>query len=160
MVRRIPLLARFGCVGGFCAALQLGLLGLLVTAGLPHALANVAALLLSTQLNFGLSQSVTWADRTAASDGRTGLAQRWARFHAMVAVSLLLNQLTFQMAEAHLHYLPAAALGIAVGGIVNFALSDRLVFPSAAGTLAPITVGDRPPEGTYADRARSGGRRR
>lgn len=107
--------------------LQLAALHVLVQLGIASSFANLGALLLCAQLNFALSQVITWKDRHDI-DGDSRALRRLARFNGMVLVSALANQLTFLLVISHAHYLIAGSLALLVGAVINFTVSDRLVF--------------------------------
>lgn len=118
---------RFVIVGGICGMVQLALLGLFIRSGAPAIPANVAAFLLSAQVNFALSSFFTWHDRTDAT-ATGGLVRRWLRFHGSIAGGALVNQVVFLIARSAAPDLAAAALGIGAAAIANFLLQDRFVF--------------------------------
>jgi putative flippase GtrA len=136
---------RFVIVGGICGAVQLALLGLFLRSGAPAIPANVAAFLLSAQVNFALSSFFTWHDRadTAATGG---LGRQWLRFHGSIAGGALVNQAVFLLARHAAPDLTAAALGIGVAAVTNYLLQDRLVFRRNAPT--PAAVRSTPDTGT------------
>ncbi len=121
-------LARFALVGTVAGGVQLGLLAVLLVAGLAALPANAIAFLLSAQLNFALSTLFIWGDRDAGARPVRGLVRRWLAFHLSIAGTALLNQAVFVLARAAMPDLPASALGIGVGAAVNFAVQDRFVF--------------------------------
>jgi len=114
---------RFVVTGGVAAVVQLTLLALLTYEGMHALPANVVAFVIAAQVNFLLSQAFTWHDR---SEG--GLARRWVVFHSSIAAAALINLAVFALAHRVMPSLIAAALGILVASIVNFAAHDRLTF--------------------------------
>ena len=114
-IERIPRLIRFASVGSACALLQLAALHLLVELNVDKSVANLFALVCFAQLNFALSSVITWTNRRA-------------RFNGVVVVSALANQLTFMVAVPHIEYLIAGTLSLIVGAIINYLVSDRVVF--------------------------------
>ncbi len=121
--------ARFAAVGGVCALLQLAILFALSQTGMPSLPANVAAYLLSAQVNFVLSDRFIWHDRRVR--GADPIGRRWLSFHLAIAGTFLVSQVTFVLAVAFVHYLLASALGIALSAVLNFAIQDRLTFREA-----------------------------
>lgn len=136
-LERVPHLIRFGVAGGIATLFQLGLLAALVSLGLEKTVAHAIALIASSQASFFLSREVTWAERRTVGESGTKLLGRLARFNAMIAVSMLVNQLTFVVAAAHIQYLLAGALGVLVAAVINYTVSDRLIFAVARPSLKP-----------------------
>jgi len=128
LVQRIPRILRFGGIGGLCALIQILCLHALVEVGVAPSVANVVTLICCAQLNFALSCRVTWAERRDISSEGQSTWHRLARFNGMVLISGLANQATFMATVPHLNYLIAGVLAIAAGGIVNYTVSDRIVF--------------------------------
>ncbi len=130
-------LLRFALTGGSAGLTQLALLALLEHHGWPDLLANAMAFLLAAQLNFALSSTFTWPDRSAGH----GVGRRWLAFHGSIASMAMVNMLVFVLARAVLPTLPtlaASALGIGVAAIGTFIVGDRLVFrrPTPAVRMA------------------------
>jgi len=115
---------RFALTGGIAAVTQLALLALLTGHGWPTLPANAVAFLLAAQVNFALSSTFTWRDRSA---GR-GLRRHWLAFHGSIASMAVVNMLVFLAARTALPTLAASALGIGAAAIGNFIIGDRLVF--------------------------------
>jgi dolichol-phosphate mannosyltransferase len=97
-------------------------------AGLPYTISSVIAIELSILNNFWWNNAWTWADRRAS--GARSLAIRVLKYHASVLVSAVANWgLLVLLTESFgVHYMVANAAGIAVGVVLNYTLSDRLVF--------------------------------
>jgi putative flippase GtrA len=135
---------RFAIVGGATGAVQLGVLALLVRAGLQPLLANAAAFALSAQMNFVLSQTFTWRDRNGGEVERRGLAARWAAFHACISGGAVANLAVFALAIHVAPHLLAAVLGILAGASLNFLTNDRLTFRRAPvakqGAVAAVST--------------------
>jgi putative flippase GtrA len=119
---------RFAAVGAVCAVVQLGILGALSTQGVAAGLANAAGLAVSAQLKFGLSQVFTWHDRKP--DGKLGraLAERWATFHGLIALTTALNFVIFLGVEPMLPLLVAGAVGIGGAAVFNYLLNHYVTF--------------------------------
>jgi putative flippase GtrA len=115
---------RFIITGGLAGLVQLGLLALLTHHGWDAFLANSLALLVAAQLNFALSAVFTWGDRFQL----TSVPRRWLLFQGSIAGTALLNMLIFTAAHTVFPVLVASALGIAVAGLGNFVINDRVVF--------------------------------
>ena len=122
---------RFAFSGAVAAVVQLVLLALLTRHGWDEFAAEVAAFLVSAQVNFALNYTFTWRGRS----GRRALWRRWLMFHGSIAGTGLLNILTFAAAHHVLPALMASALGIGVASIGNFIVGDRLVF---RGRVTPV----------------------
>jgi len=123
---------RFALTGGLAAMLQLGLLRGLEALGTWPILANGLGFLVATQANFLLSQLFTWADRPPDGLGGHTLPRRWARYHAAIGGTAILNMFVFATARAAAPDLLASALGIGVAGVANFLLAVQLVFQTPA----------------------------
>ena len=119
---------RFACTGCAAAVVQLVLLESLTDAHWPIFAAEVAALLISTQVNFVLSYLITWGDRRLAGIRLNGVLRRWAGYQGMVAVALGVNMAVFLVARTDLQLLVASALGTAAGAGLNYVAGDHLVF--------------------------------
>jgi putative flippase GtrA len=122
---------RFALTGGLAAVLQLALLRGLEALGTWPIVANGLGFLVATQANFLLSHLFTWADRPPDALGDT-LPRRWARYHAAIGGTAILNMFVFATARAAAPDLLASALGIGVAGVANFLLADQLVFQTPA----------------------------
>ena len=131
---------RFALVGGVAGLLQLALLALLLAAGAPGLPANLAAYLLSAQLNFLLSALFIWGDRAPRRLHVRGLAAEWVAFHVSIAGTALLNQAVFVLAALTLPDLVASAAGIAVAAGANFLIQDRVVFRRGRSATACSTL--------------------
>lgn len=127
-IERIPHVIRFGVAGGLATLLQLTLLAALVDLGSEKSFAHIIALIASAQVSFFLNREVTWSERRTPNENGTQLIAKLARFNGMIAVSMLVNQLTFMIAVPHVQYLVAGAFGVAVAAGINYTVSDRLVF--------------------------------
>src|SRR2546423_5004724 len=119
---------RFAVTGGLAGLLQLAMLALLTRHGWDSILANVVALLLSTQANFALSYLFTWRDRRPHEGTPPVVFVRWAAYQGSVAGTALLNMLVFVATRAVLPPLVASAAGLAVAASGNFVIGDRFVF--------------------------------
>ncbi len=128
--------ARFALVGGACGLLQLLFLVLLKRAGLAAIPANVAAYILSAQVNFLLSNRFIWHDRWSSDARRSDLLHRWLSFHASIAGTFVLSQAVFVAARLLLPDVAASALGLAIAAVVNFLVQDRLTFRRAGGSAS------------------------
>ena len=117
---------KFNAVGLAGIVVQFAALAALKYAGWPTLAATAAAVEIAVLHNFFWHERWTWATR-----GTPGLTQRLVRFHlANGLVSIVSNVLwmRFLTETCGLHYLPANAIGIGATAILNFYLSERLVF--------------------------------
>ncbi len=108
---------------------QLGILELLRRAGVDYLLATVLAVEAAVVHNFIWHERYTWRDRAGAL--RPDLLARLVRFHLTNgAVSLAGNALAMRwlVGEVHLPVIPANLIAITSCCLVNFFLSDRVVF--------------------------------
>ncbi|HLI29163.1 MAG TPA: glycosyltransferase family 39 protein [Chloroflexota bacterium] len=135
-----PRLFRFAATGTAASLVQLAGLHVGLALGWAPLLANAAALLVATQVNFGLSAGFTWRDRRSPQAAGAALARQWARFHLAMASTAALNWAVFTGARAALPPSVAAALGILAAAGANFLLGDRIVFRPAG---APPRVQQR-----------------
>ena len=119
--------ARFSIVGAGGIVVQtLALAALLRFSDIHYMLATAVAVELSVLNNFVWHRRWTWADRPAS---RAALAL--LRFNATTGAMSLAGNLVFMfLLVGRLRLDPRAANLIAIGlcSLVNFALSDRLVF--------------------------------
>lgn len=122
-------MARFSVVGAIGIAVQLGTLELLRRAGVDYLFATVLAVEAAILHNFAWHERYTWRDRVSASGWDT--CARLVRFHLTNgAVSLIGNALAMRwlVGEMHVPVIPANLLAIAACWLLNFLLSDRVVF--------------------------------
>ena len=132
-------IARFLAVGGTCGVIQLSILHALVVSDVEAHLANLAAFIVSMELNFVLSQFFTWRDRWSASLRPSMILGRFLMLNVSAATtSGVLNQGAFALFNLFISYLPAAAIGICLASITNFLLNDRLVFRMSSSREAAV----------------------
>jgi putative flippase GtrA len=119
--------ARFNAVSALGILVQLAVVTLLVGLVRMHYLVGTALAVETAVLhNFAWHERWTWADRRAGS-----VFFRCLVFHAgNGCVSLLgtLALLPLLVGVLHLHYIVANLATIASTGLLNFLISDRLVF--------------------------------
>jgi len=122
-------LVRFNLVSALGMIVQLGAAALLVGAiGLDYLAGSALAIELAVLHNFAWHDRWTWRDpgRRRGAAGRRCLA-----FHAgNGCVSMLgsLVLLPWLVGVLHIHFLAANLVAIAVTGLANFLVGDRLVF--------------------------------
>lgn len=131
----------FNVVGLIGVGVQLGALAVLKSGfGMHYLWATALAVETAVLHNFVWHVKWTWRDR---GEGLTALrvADRLWRFHAGNAVvSMVVNLVLMRVLTGQfgMNYLVANLLAIAAGGVVNYLVSDRLVFVAAA----PVNGGD------------------
>lgn len=126
--------ARFNVVGAIGIAVQLGTLELLRRAEVDYLWATVLAVEAAVVHNFIWHERYTWRDRAGAL--RSELLARLVRFHLTNgAVSLVGNALAMRWLVGELHFpvIPANLIAITACCLLNFLLSDRVVFTRCEG---------------------------
>lgn len=126
---------KFNAVGAAGVVVQIGALWMLVDLG---RMSYVTATLIATELavlhNFLWHTQWTWADRPVSVLQSIG---RFARFNlSNGAVSLVGNAVLMAVLTGHtrIPYLEANLIAIAVCSLVNFALSETIVFEGRNGS--------------------------
>jgi putative flippase GtrA len=121
---------KFNAVGGIGIAVQLVvLLGLKTGFHLNYLLATALAVQAAVVHNFVWHERYTWADRSQPSWRKS--LPRFVRFNLTNgAVSIVGNIGLMQMMVGvrHMNYLIANGIAIALCSVVNFLVSDGLVF--------------------------------
>jgi len=124
---------KFNLVGGVGIAVQLLMLWLLTTCGVSYLLATALAVESAVLHNFVWHERFTWVDRC---NGRVlQSVGRLLRFNLSTgAVSMVGNLLLMRLLVGHAHLRPILANMIAISAcsILNFIVSDRWVFRTAA----------------------------
>jgi putative flippase GtrA len=119
---------RFNSVGLAGFVLQLGVLALLLHAGVHYLVATALAVETAVLHNFLWHERWTWRDRPATGRGRLA---RLARFHALNGlVSLVGNVALMRLLVGTLGVpaIPANLLAVVACSLVNYVASDRIVF--------------------------------
>jgi putative flippase GtrA len=118
---------RFAAVGVTCYLVQLGLLHLLQSI-LHLYVADVAAFLLSAQVNFALSLILTWADRR----GSERVVWQWIKFNAnaLLSVTLANAGVFWLLVQMGLHFWLAMLLANVVSAGCTFTINHLFVFKS------------------------------
>jgi putative flippase GtrA len=120
----------FNIVGGFGFVVQLSMLAWLVGGcGMGYMPATVLAVETAVIHNFLWHEHWTWGDR--AQSGRFARARRFLRFNLTNGGISILGNMVFMwlfMNILPVNYLAANILAIAVCAMINFVVSDRLVF--------------------------------
>lgn len=121
--------SRFSLVGAIGIGVQLVALALLRRAGVDYLTATVLAVEITILHNFVWHERYTWVDRTQTSP-RDWLRRLLSFNLTTGGVSLLGNVVLMRwlVGEAHLPVLPANLLAITGCWVLNFVVSDRVVF--------------------------------
>ena len=122
---------RFNSVGVVGFALQMGVLAMLLYAGVHYLVATALAVETAILHNFLWHERWTWRDRPAAGRGRLA---RLGRFHALNGlISLVGNVLLMRLfvGTFGLPAIPANVAAVLACSAVNYFASDRLVFESS-----------------------------
>lgn len=121
---------KFYSVGALGIAVQLIVLTLLTSvAGLDYLLATVIAVEVAVLHNFYWHERFTWADRPCAL--RHQMLSRLVRFNLTTgALSILGNIVFMRMLVGYfgLHLLAANSVSIGLCSLLNFVVSDQVVF--------------------------------
>jgi len=120
---------RFNGVGVLGFVVQLGVLALLLQAGMHYLAATALAVEVAVLHNFAWHERWTWRDRPAADTG-TRASRLW-RFHAANGlISLAGNLLLMRLLVGLLAMpaVPANLLAVLLCALVNYTASDRFVF--------------------------------
>jgi putative flippase GtrA len=131
--------AVFNIIGAMGLLLQLGCLWALKDGlGMDYLAAAALAIELAVLHNFVWHFHWTWADRPAA---RAGLVRRFVRFNLTNGAISICGNLVLMAALvqlAHVHYVLANLLSVAVCSLANFVIGDIVVFNAGAtGTARP-----------------------
>lgn len=119
----------FNIVGLSGVAVQLATLTALVSFGCHYLIATAIAVEAAVLNNFFWHERWTWTDR--AEGGLSETLDRLLRFNLSVGVISIVQNLFFMNVLVRwlgIPYLPANLMGIASCSLLNFFLSDRLVF--------------------------------
>ena len=132
MTRSLRHWLKFNAVGIVGTAVQLATLAIFRTLlGLNYLLATFLAVEAAVVHNFVWHERWTWVERTRLSVGLRQVIARLLRFNmANGAISIVGNlALMWVLVDRlHIHYILSNLLAIATCSIVNFVVSDRLVF--------------------------------
>ncbi len=123
---------KFNAVGGIGILVQLACLGVLTSLGMNYLWATALAVESAVIHNFFWHERFTWADRGPLSLAASAL--RFMKFNATTGAFSIAGNLVLMrlfVGAVHLPYLVANLLTIATCSIVNFVVSDRVVFRAA-----------------------------
>jgi dolichol-phosphate mannosyltransferase len=119
----------FNLVGLTGIGVQVTALTGLVAGGVAYLPATALAVEAAVLNNFVWHERWTWKDRSGGASGE--IIGRLARFNLTVGVlSIAQNVVFMKLLVGHLavHYLPANLVSIVLCALVNFLISDRVVF--------------------------------
>jgi putative flippase GtrA len=131
---------RFNLIGLVGIVFQLAILWILTCLGVGYLAASSAAIVVTVVHNFVWHWLWTWADRAP----RVPAPIAFARFFmANGLVSLMSNLALMPLIAGRLELppVPSNLIVIAVAGILNFGLADRVAFRAA-----PVSSGDADPD--------------
>jgi putative flippase GtrA len=121
---------KFYSVGALGIAVQLlALMFLTEAAGMDYLLATVVAVEVAVLHNFYWHERFTWSDRPCML--RHQVVSRLIRFNLTTgALSIAGNVILMRMLVGHfnMHFLPANVLSIGICSLLNFVVSDQMVF--------------------------------
>jgi len=120
---------KFNAVGALGIIVQLACLGVLTALGSNYLLATALAVEAAVVHNFFWHERFTWADRGRLPFGASVV--RFGRFNFTTGLFSIAGNLVLMrllVGAAHLPYIAANVLTIATCSIVNFMVSDKLVF--------------------------------
>lgn len=133
---------KFSIVGAGGIAVQLGSLGLLVTAlGVHYLVATALAVEASVLHNFIWHQHWTWRERTRQAPG---VLRRLLRFHAANGLISLGGNVLFMrlfVGELGVPLLVGNLMSIAGCGLLNFAAGEWVVFRAGKAHMGPAVLG-------------------
>jgi len=131
----------FALVGALGFACQLGILHLLVAAGLAIGVSAAVAVLAAVVHNFLWHRQWTWRDRAA---GPVSSHAQFLRFVGLNGVLSLAGNvvITAGLAGTGMPVLAANVVAVAVCSVANFVLADRVTFAAATAVLMTASVAD------------------
>lgn len=118
---------KFNLVGALGVIVQLGVLWALIHV-MNYAAAAVLAVTTAVLHNFAWHWHWTWPDRRRGDHGMTERLARFAITNGVVSLAGNTVVMLVLVGGARLGPLPANLVAIAVCGVLNFSISDRLVF--------------------------------
>lgn len=130
---------KFNAVGAIGIGVQLAALTILTT-GLHanYLLATALSVEAAIVHNFLWHERFTWADRSRIGPAES--LRRFMKFNLTTGLFSIVGNVVamrFLVGAAHIHYLVANMLTIALCSILNFVVSDRFVFSSARHGFQP-----------------------
>ena len=133
--------AVFTLVGALGFGCQLGVLHLLVGAGLAVSISTALAVLTAVAHNFLWHRGWTWRDRPASAGSAQAQFLRFVGLNGLVSLAGNVA-ITAGLAGSGLPVLAANAVAVVVCSLANYVLADRLVFAAAAAVLLTSGAAD------------------
>ncbi len=123
-----PKLGRFAAVGLSGTIVNLGVLWLLATAGMPRLLAALIATEISIINNFIWNDA--WTFKAQARQNSRSSRNRFLRFQLVASFTaiLTLGLFAFFSDGLHLYYLLAQFIAIGIATLINFVANSRLTW--------------------------------
>ena len=118
----------FNTVGVAGFVVQLGVLALLLHAGIQYLAATAVAVEAAVLHNFAWHERWTWRDRPAAGSARAARLWRFHLLNGLVSLAGNLAIMQVLVGMLHLPVLPANGAAVLVCAVVNYLAGDRLVF--------------------------------
>jgi len=117
---------RFISVGLVSAIVQISVLTILTAYHMSALPANIAAFIVSSQVNFVLNVRFTWADRPTRTF--SALFMRWGRFVLVLGSTAILNQGIFLMLIQRMPLIAASLLASSLIASLNYVLGHFVIF--------------------------------
>jgi len=122
---------KFNAVGIIGVVVQLIVLTILKTVlGMNYLVATVLAVEAAILHNFVWHERWTWIDRTRKVRGRLQRLLRFNTANGLISLIGNVGMMWLLVSRFHLHYLVSNLLAVIVCSLINFLVSDRLVFNS------------------------------
>ena len=122
---------KFNAVGIIGVVVQLVVLAILKTVlDVNYLVATVLAVEAAILHNFVWHERWTWIDRTRKVRGRFQRLLRFNTANGLISLIGNVGMMWLLVSKFHLHYLVSNLLAVIVCSLINFLVSDRLVFNS------------------------------
>ena len=122
---------KFNAVGIIGVVVQLLVLAILKTAlGMNYLIATVLAVEAAILHNFVWHERWTWIERTKMVRGRFRRLLRFNTANGLISLLGNVGMMWLLVSKFQLHYLLSNLLAVIVCSLINFLVSDRLVFNS------------------------------
>ena len=131
----------FALVGALGFGCQLGVLHLLVGAGLAVSISTALAVLTAVAHNFLWHRGWTWRDRPASAGSPQAQFLRFVGLNGLVSLAGNVA-ITAGLTGSGLPVLAANAVAVVVCSLANYVLADRLVFAAASAVLLTAGAAD------------------
>ena len=122
----------FNAVGLIGFAVQLGVLGLLLHAGMHYLPATALAVEAAVLHNFAWHERWTWRDRPSSGADRAGRLWRFHLLNGLVSLGGNLAIMRVLVGMLHVPALPANLVAVLACAVANYVAGDRLVFTPGA----------------------------